>query len=159
MILAVAWAKQQELMDQEAIWYQQKWDRGTLLENEKAKLVQDFEFHLQKATSVIRPDLLLGLKIDKKIWICNMACPQQNNIGAKRDEKMMKFRQITFETIERRPGYEVYVVPVVEAALGGGIKALRFDLKKIFENNELLDEIISMMQRTVFFLKLLDKFA
>ena len=34
-------------------------------------------------------------------------------------------------------------------ALGGGIKALRFDLKKIFENNELLDEIIAMMQRTV----------
>ena len=34
-------------------------------------------------------------------------------------------------------------------ALGGGIKALRFDLKKIFENNELLDEIIAMMQRAV----------
>ena len=146
-------------MDQEAIWYQQKWDRGMVLENDKAKLVWDFEFHLQKTTSVRRPDLLLKLKIDKKIWICNMACPQQNNIGAKRDEKMMKFRQIAFETIERRPGYEVYVVPVVVAALGGGIKALRFDLKKIFENNEPLDEIISMMQRTVFFLKLLDKFG
>ena len=75
MILAVAWAKQQELMDQEAIWYQQKWDRGMLLENDKAKLVWDFEFHLQKTTSVRRPDLLLELKIDKKIWICNMACP------------------------------------------------------------------------------------
>ena len=34
-------------------------------------------------------------------------------------------------------------------ALGGGIKALRFDVKKIFENNELLDEIIAMMQRAV----------
>ena len=35
MILAAAWAKQQELMDQEAIWYQQKWDRGTVLENDR----------------------------------------------------------------------------------------------------------------------------
>ena len=26
---------------------------------------------------------------------------------------------------------------------------MRFDLKKIFENNELLDEIIAMMQRAV----------
>ena len=34
-------------------------------------------------------------------------------------------------------------------ALGGDIKALRFELKKIFENNELLDKIIAMIQRTV----------
>ena len=27
MILAVAWAKQQQLMDQESIWYQQKWEQ------------------------------------------------------------------------------------------------------------------------------------
>ena len=61
-----------------------------------------------------------------------MACPQQNNIGAKRDEKMIKFRQIAFETRERRPGYEVCVVPVVVTALGGGIKALRFDFLRFF---------------------------
>ena len=78
-----------------------------------------------------------------------MACPQQENIGAKGAEKTTKYRQIAFETRERRPGYEVYVVPVVVGALGDGIKALRFDLKKRFENNELLDEIIAMMQRTV----------
>ena len=78
-----------------------------------------------------------------------MACPQQNNIGAKRTEKMTKYRQIAFELREGCPGYKVYVVPVVVGALGGGIKALRFDLKKIFENNELLDEIIAMIQRTV----------
>ena len=110
---------------------------------------RDFEFHLQKTTTARRSDLILELKIEKKIWICDMACPQQNNIGAKRAEKMTKCRQVAFETRERRPGYKVYVVPVVVRAFGGGIKALRFDLKKIFENNELLDEIIAMMQRTV----------
>ena len=120
-----------------------------MLENNKAKLVWDFEFHLRKTTTARRPDLILELKIDKKIWICDMACPQQENIGAKRAEKTRKYRQIAFETRERHPGYEVYVVPVVVGALGGGIKALRFDLKKSFENNELLDEIIAMMQRTV----------
>ena len=70
MILAVAWEKQQELMDQESIWRQQKWDRGTVLENNKAKLVWDFEFHLRKTTTARRPDLIFELKIDKKIWIC-----------------------------------------------------------------------------------------
>ena len=70
--------------------------------------------------------------------MCDMGCPQQNNIGAKRTEKMMKYSQIAFKKREQCPGYKVYVVPVVVGALGGGIKALRFDLKKIFENNELL---------------------
>ena len=78
-----------------------------------------------------------------------MACPQKNNIGAKRAEKMTKYRQIAFKTRERRPGYKVYIVPVVAGALGGGIKVLRFDLKKIFGNNELLQEIIAMIQKTI----------
>ena len=42
MILAVAWEKQKELVRQEAIWYEQRWDRGTVLENDKAKGVWDF---------------------------------------------------------------------------------------------------------------------
>ena len=78
-----------------------------------------------------------------------MACPEKNDIGAKRAEKMTKYRQIAFKTRERRPGYKVYIVPVVVGALGGGIKVLRFDLKKIFENNELLEEIIAMIQKTI----------
>ena len=78
-----------------------------------------------------------------------MACPQQNNIGAKRTEKLTKYRQLAFETRERHPGYEIYVVPVVVGALGGGIKALKVSLKKIFDNNELLDEVVAMIQKTV----------
>ena len=62
---------------------------------------------------------------------------------------MTKYRQIAFKTRKRRPGYKVYIVPVVVGALGGGIKVLRFDLKKIFENNELLEEIIAMIQKTI----------
>ena len=78
-----------------------------------------------------------------------MACPQQNNIGAKRTEKLTKYRQLAFETRERRPGYEIYVVPVVVGALGGGIKALKVNLKKIFNNKELLEEGVPVMQKTV----------
>ena len=46
MILAVAWAKQQELVGQEAVWYTEQWDRGTVLETYKVKLVWDFELLL-----------------------------------------------------------------------------------------------------------------
>ena len=125
MIFTVAWAKQQELVRQEVIWYEQRWDRGTVLENDKAKLVRDFDFHLRKTTIARRPDFILELKIDKKIWICDMACPQQNSIGSKRAEKLTKYRQLASQTREQRPGYKIYLVPVIAAALGGGIKALR----------------------------------
>ena len=119
------------------------------MENDKGKLVWDFEFHLRKTTTARRIDLILELKTDKKIWICDMACPQQNNIEAKRTEKLTKYRQLAFETRERRPGYEIYMVPVVFGALGGGMKALKVNLKKIFDDTKLLDKAVAMMQKTV----------
>ena len=78
----------------------------------------DFEFHLRKTTTARRPDLILELKEDKKIWICDMACPQQNNIETKRIEKISKCRQLAFKTRERRPSYDMYVLPFVIGALG-----------------------------------------
>ena len=77
-----------------------------------------------------------------------MACPQQNNIRAKRTKNLAKYRQLAFKMREQCPGYKIYVVPVVVGALGGGIKALKVDLKKIF-NNELLEEVVAVMQKTV----------
>ena len=105
-------------------------------------------FTCEKQQTARRPDLILELKEDKKIWICDMTCPQQNNIETKRIEKMTKYRQLAFETRERRPSYDVYVLPVVIGELGGGIKTLGKDLKKVFHNNELLDEVVATMQKT-----------
>ena len=62
---------------------------------------------------------------------------------------MTKYRQFAFETRERRPGYEIYVIPVVVGALGGGIKELKVDLRKTFANNKLVDKVFAMMQKTV----------
>ena len=62
---------------------------------DKAKLVWDFKFHLQKSTTARRPDLILGLKVDKNIWICDVACPQQNNIDNKSHSRRENDVQIT----------------------------------------------------------------
>ena len=51
--------------------------------------------------------------------------------------------------MKQESGYDVYVLPVVIGALGGGIKTLIKDLKKVFHNNELLDEVVATMQKTV----------
>ena len=134
MILAVAWAKEHGLIGQDVVWYEQRWDRGTVFENERAKLVWDFEFHLRKTTTSRRPDLILETKEDRKILICDMACPQQQNIDTKRMEKLTKYRQLAFEMRERRPGYVIKVVPVIIGALGGGMKKLKTELKTVFND-------------------------
>ena len=97
--------------------------------------------------------MILGLKTDKKIWICDMAFPQQKNIGSKRTEKLTGYRELAFETRAHRPGYKILTVPVIVGAFGCGIKALNADLKKIFDNNELLDKVESSEELYLFLFK------
>ena len=149
MIMAVNWAKDYELVDQEMIWYKERWERGMVLENDRGKLIWDFEFNLRKTTTARRPDLILEDKKKKKIWICDMACPQQNNIDTKRNEKLTKYRQLAFETRERRAGYDVIIVPLIIGALGGGMRQVAKDMKMIFENDENIQKTICEMQKTI----------
>ena len=97
--------------------------------------------------------MILGLETDKKIWICDMAFPQQKNIGPNRTEKLTGYRQIAFQTREHHPGYKIYTIPVVVGSFGRGIKALNADLKKIFDNNELLDKVESSKELYLFLSK------
>ena len=89
MIMAIAWAKEYELVSGDMVWYKERWERGTVLENERGKLVWDFEFHLCKTTTARRPDLTLEEKAKKKIWICDMACTEKRNTKAKRLDEMI----------------------------------------------------------------------
>ena len=80
MVMTVAWAKEQKLLDQIMKWYQEKWNRGHVLENSQAKLVWGFELNFRKMTTSRRPDLMFGEKQTKNIWICDVACAQENNM-------------------------------------------------------------------------------
>ena len=59
----------------------------------------------------------------------------QANIAAKRNEKVAKYRQFTFQLRERRPGYNITIVPVVIGALGGGIKDVLRDVERVFSEH------------------------
>ena len=98
MVMAVAWAKEYHLVKKEVKWYKERWTRGHVLENARAKLVWDFEFNLRKTTN----------------------------------EKQTKYRQLSFELRERRVGYNIVVVPLVIAALGGGVKGTIQQIERIF---------------------------
>ena len=65
---------------------------------------------------------MLEEKQTKTIWICDMTCPQKNNIEKKRLEKRTNYRQLEFKIREIRPELKVKVVSLVISALGGGIK-------------------------------------
>ena len=95
-----------------------------------------------------RPALTLEDKAKKKIWICDMACPQQGNTEAKRLEKLNKYRQLAYESRERDLDYEIMVVPLVFGVLGG-IRQIMVDMGKNFESKELLRQTICKIQKTV----------
>ena len=120
-ILPVTWVKEHKLIGADTVWYKDWWERGMILENDKAKLVWDFLFSLRKSEAARRPSLILETKYEKKIWICDMAYPMQKNIDTKWRDNLMQCWQLAFETRERRPGYTVIIVPVIIGALGGGM--------------------------------------
>ena len=82
-----------------------------------------------------------------------MACPQQANIAAKRNAKMTKYRQLAFESRERRPGFDIAVIPVVIGALGGGMKEVLRDVERVFserlERERSAERAVAEMQKTV----------
>ena len=64
-------------------------------------------------------------------------------------EKLTKYRQLAFEERERRPEYEIVVVPLIIGALGGDMRQITKDMAKVCENGELLKRIVGEMQKTV----------
>ena len=64
-----------------------------------------------------RSDLTLEGKDKKLIMLIDMACPNEANKEAKRDEKIRKYQQLCFQLQERR-GYMAKVIPLVIECLG-----------------------------------------
>ena len=108
-----------------------------------------FEFHLRKTTTARRLNLTLQDKAKKKIWICDMACPQQWNIETKTLEKLTKYRQLAYEFRERHPEYKIMVVPLLIGPLGDGIREIMVGMGNIFINKDLFRRTICEMPKTV----------
>ena len=98
---------------------------------------------------------------EKKLWIVDMACPNEKNIGEKHREKLSKYQQLAFEMREKRPEYRVEIVPIVIGCLGGGMKQVECRVKKIIKDeggarwtcNEMLKTVLfeseSMLRKTL----------
>ena len=80
-----------------------------------------------------------------------MACPQQANIAS--NEKVTKYRQLAFKLRERRPGYNIMIVPLGIGALGGGIKEVLRDVERVFSEHSERERsakiTVAKMQKTI----------
>ena len=78
-----------------------------------------------------------------------MACPQQQNIEAKRLKKLMKYTQLAYELRERRPGHKITVIPSIIVASGGRMKSALFELSNVLNKNELAKQVTREMQKMI----------
>ena len=104
---------------------------------------------MRNSCTARRPDLTLEDTEKKLILLVDMACPNEKNKDEKREEKIRKYQQLCFELRERRQGYTVKFVPVIIACLGGGIKQLENDVRKIFGNEKQITPTVGEMEKTV----------
>ena len=65
-----------------------------------------------------------------------MSCTQENNTEKKRLEKKSNYKQLAIEIRERRPGFEVKVVPLVISVF-------------MFDKDDLCERIVPEMQKTI----------
>ena len=82
---------------------------------------------------------------EKKIWFVDMACPMEKNIEKKNREKLTHYQQLAFELREKRPNYMVKIAPLILGCCGGGVNRLKLNIKKLIDNEKLVDKIICEM--------------
>ena len=124
MIMAVNWANEYKLVGDEMVWCKERSERGVMFENDKGKLVRDFEFSLRKTPTARRPDLIYGM-------------PSATQHRDKKDKKTDEVHQVAF------------VVSLIIGALGAGMRQVAKDVGMIFENNDVTKKTICEMQKTV----------
>ena len=105
MILCVTSGIQEELLGKNMKCYKERWNEGTVIENDECKLCWDFEYDLRKTTSAERPDLTMKYK--NKIFFIDVASPSKSTVDAKHAEKLKKYQQLALKIRERRPRYNV----------------------------------------------------
>lgn len=86
-------------------------------ENERAKILWDFEIRTDRVISARRPDLVVVDKTTNETTIIDVAIPNDTHIVEKEREKVGKYQDLRLE-IQRLWNTKARVVPVVIGALG-----------------------------------------
>ncbi|KAJ8040969.1 hypothetical protein HOLleu_15434 [Holothuria leucospilota] len=99
-------------------------------ENDKAKILWDFEIRTDRVMTARRPDLVIIDKGNKIATIVDVAVPSDTNIERKEREKIEKYQDLRLE-VQRMWDVKAKVVPVVVGALGATTQNLDKHLEEI----------------------------
>lgn len=122
---------QYEIQTSEQYWRHQP---QSVTENEKVKLLWNFEIQTDRRIQARRPDIVLIDKTKKKATIIDIAVPDDRNINNKEKEKITKYQDLCLE-IKRMWNVKAEVVPIVIGALGAYSPKLEEYLAKIPGNH------------------------
>lgn len=113
---AVHWSlcKKHDLSHSEK-WYDHRAEAVT--ENEKVKLLWDFNIQTDKVIEARRPDIVMINKKTKECQIIDIAIPSDTRVEKKEEEKIGKYQELAFE-LGRLWEVRTQVIPIVIGALG-----------------------------------------
>ena len=136
MILFVALGIQEELLVKNTKLYIERWDKGTVIENNECKY-----------------------KNKNKLFLIDILSSGENNADTKHVEKLQKYQQLAFEIRQRQPGHKVMIIPIVTGCLGvfrcvtgclgGGLRRVINEIGRIISDDEKSRAISNEMVKTV----------
>ena len=109
-------------------WYEHKVE--SVIENDIVKILWDACIQVDRQIEHRRPDIVVIEKSTNNCLIIDVACPVDNNLILKRNEKLDNYSEIRLE-IARMWDKETLIVPIIIGALGSIPNDLECNLKKL----------------------------
>ena len=106
-------------------WY--KHEVESVIENDILKILWDVCNQVDRQIEHQRPDIVVNTK---KCFVIDVACPIDNNLILKRNEKLDNYSELWLE-IARMWDKDTLIVPIIIAALGSIPNNLECNLKKL----------------------------
>ena len=83
-----------------------------------------------KTINANRPDIVIKDNKDNKCWLIDLSVPSDKNIGAKKIEKLSKYKDLEIE-ITKMWQMKTTTIPIIVGALGIVRKSLTKHVKKL----------------------------
>ena len=89
-----------------------------VMENDKAKILWDFMIQCDKMIEHRKPDIVLVDKVQQKCLIIDVACPGDNRIAEKEEEKLQRYDLLKREIKRLWRMKNIDIIPIIVGALG-----------------------------------------
>lgn len=104
------------LIDQMVPYY--KYKPETILENRNYKIYWDRTIVTDKTIHFNRPDITVHDKINKTVYLIDIAIPNSHNIQSTISEKLSKYQDLAIEIKTQWRAQTVHIVPIVLSTTG-----------------------------------------